>query len=107
MIGVIFEFAGEMIEIRVDKNRVYFRRAATPWATIEGLKLSKTGVIKEFPDLSLSDNWREIAINRFKEKIKSFKTEEEKVDYVIDDLRKHGYIPKAMQKQGFRVKKIK
>lgn len=107
MIGVIFEFAGEIFEVRVHENQVYFRKYGTSWATIEGLRLNREGVIREFPDLKDKENWKQTAIRRFKDKIKSFKTEDKKIKYIIDDLKKYGYHPIAMQKKGFRVKKLK
>jgi len=108
MIGVIFMFAGEMLEVRVNGNDVIFRSGPNPiWATIEGLQLSKAGVIKEFPDLKDQVNWKEQAIERFKDKIAGFSTEQEKVNYIIEDLKQYGYVPKYTQKGGHRPQRIK
>jgi hypothetical protein len=76
-------------------------------ATIEGLKLSRSGVIKEFPDLEGNDNWKIEAVKRFKEKISSLKTEDEVCKYVISDLIKFGYVPFRKKKQGFRAEAIR
>lgn len=76
-------------------------------APIENIKLSYSGVIKEFPDLMNQNNWRVEAIKRFKAKLKTFKTEGEKADYIIKDLRKYGFVPKYKQKAGHRVEVIK
>ena len=107
MIGVIFQFGTEIVEVRVKDNNVFFRNANNPiFADIDGLKLDKQGVIKEFPDLKDKDDWQKQARERFKEKMKTYKTEEERVKYVIEDLIKYGYKPMYMQKQGFRPVKI-
>ena len=65
------------------------------------------GTIKEFPDLKNNDNWKKIARERFKEKIKSFNSEEDIADYLINDLKKVGYVPLLKQKKGFRMEVIK
>ena len=107
MIGVIFMFGSEMIEVRVEDNSIMFRTGVSNGLVpIEGLQLSQAGVINEFPDLKDNVDWRHHAIKRFKEKVTSFETEKEKMDYIIEDLGKHGYIPKYIQKGGHRVKRI-
>ena len=70
------------------------------------MNISKEGVEKEFPDLEGDVEWRKKAIERFKKKIFDFKTEEERAEYIIEDLRKFGYIPERKQKEGFRPEKI-
>ena len=108
MIGVIFMFASDMVEVRVEGNHVLFRSGMTPgWATIDGLQMSYDGVCKEFPDLKGDINWKAQAVERFKDKIYSYETEVEKMDYIVNDLKKHGYIPKYVQKGGRRVKRVK
>lgn len=106
MIGVIFQFHDEFVDVRINGNEIYFRKNGI-FSTIEGLKLSRHGVIKEFPDLTDNEDWKFQAIQRFKENFKSLKTEKEKVEYVVEDLKKFGYKPVAFQKQGFRAKRIK
>lgn len=71
-------------------------------ANLQGMKLSYNGVVREFPDLKDNPLWRELAIERFNEKIKSLPTEEQKSDYIVSDLRGHGYVPKLKQVGGFR-----
>lgn len=108
MIGVIFMFGSEMVEVRVDGNDTLFRTGAQPgFVTIYQLQLSKPGVIKEFPELEDAIDWREQAIDRFRTKISLIEREEDKIAYIIEDLGKHGYIPKYIQKGGHRVKRIK
>jgi len=108
MIGIIFEFATEMMEVRVDSNSVLFRTRefGSQFGTIDNLKLDYAGVCREFPDLENNENWKEEAINRFKEKIKSCETEKEIVKYLIKDLAKVGYIPRYIQEKAYRPKKI-
>ena len=103
MIGVIFEYAGEIIEVRIQETKVFFRTSKSPqFATIDGIKLDKSGVIKEFPDLKDNEDWQKEARERFKDKIEKMKTEEERVKYVIEDLTKFGYKARYIQKQGHR-----
>jgi hypothetical protein len=107
MIGLIFKFASELVEVRVEGINVYFRTSQLQrFATIDGLKLDKSGVIKEFPDLKDNEEWKKIAVERFKEKIKSYNTEMERADYIIEDLKKFGYKPLYRQRQGFRVERL-
>ena len=103
MIGVVFKFGTEIVEVRVKDSNVFFRNSnSQQFADIDGIKLDKQGVIKEFPDLKDKEDWKQQARERFKNKIKKMKTEQEQVKYVIEDLGKHGYIAKFIQKQGFR-----
>jgi len=109
VIGIIFDFGGEPVEVRIDGNNCYFRtlQFGGAFATIEGLKLDYNGVCREHPDLELAKDWREQAITRFKDKLKTFKTEMEKINYIKEDLKKVGYVPLYMQQQGHRVVKFK
>ena len=109
MIGVIFQLASETIEVRIDNTNVYFRTTNTngAWATIDNMKLNYVGVCREHPDLELAKDWREQAIKRFKEKIKTMNTEKERTEYIIQDLKKFGYKPLWLQRQGFRPEAIK
>jgi hypothetical protein len=107
MIGVIFEYINEKVEVRIDGTNCYFRTSQfSQFTTIDGIKLDKKGVIKEFPDLKENKNWREEAIERFKEKIKNMETEKQRAKYIIEDLTKFGYKPLFLQQQGFRPIKL-
>lgn len=108
MIDVIFSFGNETVLIRLDGSNIHLANSeyGAMMATIDGIRLSKSGVIQEFPDLINDDNWKAKAIYRFKEKLKSFSTEEERVTYVIEDLKKYGYKPMFKQQIGFRRVKI-
>lgn len=108
MIGVIFQFGSEIVEVRVKDNNVFFRTSnSQQFGDIDGIKLDKSGVIKEFPDLIDKEDWQKQARDRFKEKIKTMKDEKEQIKYVMEDLQKFGYVPLYIQKQGFRPVKIK
>lgn len=108
MIELIFYYGQDIILIRVNDHKVTFVNSSFGAfeTTIEGLKLSQSGVIKEHPDLKGNPNWREEAIARFKEVLHAFTTEEAIANYIVEDLKKYGYIPKWRQKQGFRKEKI-
>lgn len=108
MIELIFYFGTDIIMIRIIGHRVTFVNSTfgAIESTIDGLKLSKSGVIKEYPELKDREDWKEEAIRRFKNKIFELNEEEAIAEYIIMDLKKYGYIPKWKQKQGFRRTKI-
>ena len=108
MIVLQFQFASDIIVVRLQGNDIQLGSTAqgARLAPIDGLKLNYSGVIREFPDLKDRTDWREEAIKRFKEKIKSIPTEHLKAHYIIEDLRKFGYIPKTMQESGKRMEAI-
>lgn len=109
MITIFFEFSNEYILVTIKGNKVTFANTqfGAKETGIEGLRLSREGVIKEFPDLEGKDNWKDEAIKRFKKKINSFSTESQIAEYLITDLKNHGYFPKKIQREGFRPKPIK
>jgi len=107
MIGVIFQFGSEIVEVRVKDNSIFFRTSnSQQFGDIDGIKLDKSGVIKEFPDLKDKEDWQKQARDRFKEKIKGMETEKEQIKYVIKDLSKYGYVAKYLQKSGYRPVKV-
>jgi hypothetical protein len=71
------------------------------------LKFSKAGILKEYPDLKDNEQWQQIAIERFRDKIKQMDTEKTIMDYVIEDLKKHGYTPLKKMEMGHRSLPIK
>jgi len=109
MIGVIFKYGSEKVEVRIDKTNCYFRTGQFGGALvpIDSIKIDKAGSIKEHPDLKDRDDWKEETIKRFKEKLKGQKTEMERIKYVIDELSKIGYKPIYIQETGHRPQKIK
>lgn len=109
MIDVIFRFGTDVVIVRVNGHSVTFgnKVGANPMmAPIEGLQLSRSGVVKEFPELENSDNWRLDAIAKFKDKIRDLDNELLITQYVIDDLSKWGYIPIYKQRAGFRIEQL-
>jgi len=109
MIDLIFNRIDEIIFIRITGSNVKFANnlSGSIWSSIEGLKLDKRGVMKEFPDLKDSLNWKQEAIARFKEMIRDKKNEQEISEYLIKELKKFGYTPKWKQLGGFRRERIK
>ena len=108
MIGIMFEFGNEIVEVRVNGNNVLFRNdPLSGFVPIENIKLSREGAIKEFPDLEDNEDWRREALKRFNDKIKLIDSEIEVVNYIKEDLQKYGYKPIAIQREGFRVQKIR
>lgn len=104
MIDLIFYYDNEIVFVRVRGSEILFSTSLQPnkYASIEGVKLNKAGVLKEHPDLKDKEDWREIVLKRFKKHVQSLDNENEVVDYVISELQKIGYIPRWKQKQGFR-----
>ena len=109
MIGTIFEFAGEIVEVRINDTNCLFRtkQFGGALAPIDSIKLDKEGSIKEHPDLKDREDWREETIKRFKKKIKSYDNEKQRMKYIIEDLKKYGYKPMYIAIDGMRPKKIK
>ena len=107
MISITFWFGNQIVEVRIIGKDIYFaevRGARAIFVPIERLRLSVSGILKEFPDLegySDEDVKRE-GIKRFKEKINKMNSEEEIAEYIIKDLKRYGYIPKIYKKDGFR-----
>lgn len=101
---LLFIKGTEHVLIKVKGGRVTFstQTFGAFEATIDGLKLDYAGCCREWPDLETKQNWKEIAIQRFKEKILSIKNDEERTEFIIEDLKKHGYIPLYKQREGFR-----
>lgn len=107
MIHAQFKLASDIVEIVIDGNNLMFQDVGTGMITsVEGLRLSKAGVLKEHPDLKDNPDWKKIAINRLKDHVKSFKNEMNKLNYVKDELNKFGYDALFYQRAGFRPKKF-
>jgi hypothetical protein len=108
MIDVLFTLGPDTVLIRIDGSNLLFTNvSANSWLVpIENLKLSQKGVVKEFPDLDGDEEWKEKAIERFKNHVKKLETDEEKMDYVVKDLAKYGYVLKAYQKKGGRMVRV-
>ena len=109
MIYVMFEHFGEKVLVEINGNNIYFSttQQGPVKAPIDKLKLNYRGCVREFPDLEGCDDWKQQAVKRFKDKIENMSNENEKVNYVIQDLRNHGYIPLFKQRNGFRPEVIR
>jgi hypothetical protein len=104
---ITFQLGSELIEVIINKNDIMFFDVGTGQITgLTGIRYDKSGVIKEFPDLENDDEWRKKAIERLREKIKTFDTEEQKMEYIINDLKKYDYKPLMKQRSGWRPQKI-
>ena len=104
---LIFELGGDMTLVRVSGNDILFSTSDSnfqQYSPIEGLRLSRDGIVKEFPDLKnskLSDgDLRGEAIKRFKEKIRGFETEDEVRTYLVEEFEGMGYTLKQIDRKS-------
>lgn len=104
MIDLIFHWANDVVLVRINGHSVLFGNtmSGNKLGDISGLKLDFKSTIKEFPDLENDIEWKEKAIERFKEHIRTLDKEEEIANYIIHELTDKGYIPKLKQVAGFR-----
>lgn len=107
MINGTFKLGSDIVEIIVDAGNILFRDTSSgTTTTIGGLKLSKAGVIKEHPDLKDDADWKPKAIERLKEHVKTFTTEMKKIEYIKEELTKHGYESLFFQRAGHRPRRF-
>lgn len=108
MIDLIFNYGSEIVIVKINGKTILFGNTSdgAKMATIDGLKLDFNGTIREFPDLAKEINWREKAIERFKEHIRNINSEDDIASYIIHELKTKGYSPKLKQKAGFRPERI-
>lgn len=108
MIGVVFQFGNEIVEVRINGGELYFRTSTfgSQFVPLESLKIDKSGALKDNPDLKDDIEWRMKAINRLKDKVKTLGSDRKRAEYVINDLKRYGYIPMYMQEAGHRVVKL-
>jgi len=107
MISAVMQLGSDQIVIEVMGENLFFADVGSQLAApIEGLQLNKQGVIKEFPDLIDNSDWRLIAISRLKEHLKNMRTEDDRINYAIFELKKYGYIGLYKQKNGWRREKL-
>ena len=107
MINATFKLGGEMISVKVEGNNlIFFDNGTGQITTLEGIRFSKPGVIKEFPDLKDDEDWKRKAIDRLKEHMKKKETEWNKMIYIKEELNKFGYESLHYQKAGHRPKKF-
>lgn len=102
-----FQFGSERIVIRIiGENVLFVDLQNNIMSPIEGLKLNRQGVIKEHPDLKDNPEWKQIAIQRFVDKIKALPSETKRMEWMIKEMKNMGYKPLFQQRAGFRPKKI-
>ena len=101
--AIILEIAGRTIFFNQVVNGIPKK------SSIKGLNLNPSTIVKQFPDLKGKPipEIKKEAIKRFEEKIKSFKTKDEIVKYLIEDLEKHGYKAIFKNRRGCRPERIK
>lgn len=109
MIKITFEFGGSNQEVVIKGNELLFYDVGSGMVTpLAGLKFDKHFCKKQFPEIDYEDGeWKKEVVKRFKEHLKKFKTEMEKMNYVVSELKNQGYIPLFYQRGGFRPKKFK
>jgi len=107
MIKGAFKFGSDITYVVVDRNNLFFLDMQGTITTIQGLKFSKEGVIKEHPDLKDNPEWKSEAIKRLNNYLKTMKTEMETMNYIKEELIKFGNEPLFFQRAGFRPEKFK
>lgn len=107
-IQITFQLGTERMIVRIiGENVLFIDPQNNTMSPIEGLNLNKAGVEKEHPDLIGDPEWKQKAVQRFVDKIKSFKTENERADWIINEMKQMGYTPLFKQRNGFRPQKLK
>lgn len=108
MIKAQFRLGSELIDVVIRGNELMFMDVGTGQiTTVDGLRFSKAGVLKEHPDLKNNKDYKKVAIERLKEHMKKLETEMDKVRYVKSELEKFGYTPLHIQRAGFRPQRFK
>ena len=108
MIKGSFRLGGDVIEVIIKGNELlFFDISSGLVTTIQGLKFSKSGVLKQFPDLKNEKEWKQIAMDRLKNHMKNLKTENDKMEYIKKELKDFGYEPLYKQRGGFRPQRFK
>jgi len=107
-----FRYGGDMIVVNIDGTNVFFGTTSLgvmKFSSIEGIRLSKEGIIKEHPDLEGKDDGfiRKEGVRRFKEHIKKLGNVNRIKDYIIKELEQHGYQIQYVRRDGFRPEKVK
>ena len=107
-ISIHFQKGSDRIILRIIGSVVLFIDPQTnQMSPIEVLQLSHQGVLLEYPDLKDKEDWKQIAIQRFVDKIKQLPSETERSKYLIQEMKDMQYTPLFKQRNGFRPQKIK
>jgi len=112
MILCTFQKGTDVIVIKVSGRSVTFNRMVgkhAMYTTIEGLQLNPSTIVEEFPDLKGKEIFeiKKEGIKRFKEHLQKMNSENDIMDYLHDDLKKHGYNFLMFQRQGWRPVRVK
>jgi hypothetical protein len=89
-------------------NIVIMNNGIPMLTTLEGINWNPAGIVQEFQDLKGKpiDEIKREGIRRFKLHISKLVTEQELVNYLKEDLAKHGYRLFTINKKGFRPIKV-
>jgi hypothetical protein len=112
MRNLLFRNGAEIVSIKISDAVITFAKLQGQflrYTTIDGLKLSLSGILIEFPELEgkPADEIRIEAIKRFKAKCMELATDDAIEQYIVADLAKHGYEFLIRQKAGWRAEVIK
>lgn len=112
MIDIRFVRGSELVAVRIRGKQVFFSKvqgSMVAFSDIKGLRLNVGSILREFPDLKAKpdEEIKRIAIQRFKDHVKSLPNEDEVMAYVVKDLKKHGYEARLKVKSGHRTQKLK
>jgi hypothetical protein len=110
MYDLIFKHISGVALVKVDGKKIYFStmdRGLFSLQPIDNLKLDIDGILREFPDLKdkTAKEIRQEAIKRFKGHIEKMESEMEVIQYIVQDLGKHGYVLVNAKRPGFREEK--
>lgn len=108
MIDLLFRQGTEYVIIRINGTNLLFGSTSygNQLVPLKNLRLSEQGILKEHPDLKGNPQMKTIAMQRFFTKLKKFKTEREREQYIIQDLSNHGFEIKKRQVAGGRMENV-
>ena len=106
--GIMFEHLGEVVEIRFVNNSLIVRSSVygTQFDYIYN-SFQEEMVKKQFPELESCIDWKMKAYNKLIDKINSFQLEFDKIQYLINELKPHGYVAKYVMRKGFRPQMVR
>lgn len=107
-----FDYGSERKVIRImDKNVVFIDLQTNMMSPFEGLEIKdKASIVKEFPDLKDIEDKGKLktaVAQKFRDKMEELKTERERANWLIKELKQMGGRGLFEQRNGFRNKRIK
>jgi len=107
-----FRKGTDLVAIKVMNKQLFFTKwqgGLIKYSPIDNLRLNPAGIVREFPDLKGKpiEEIKRIALQRLKNHIKKKKTKREIMDYLVKDLKKHGYTFVSYQFPGHRMVRVK